>query len=296
MEPQNNEKTGQPKTVTKSRWNNQTTRKDSCGSGEVSKHFMNDILQLILATITGATIWEGFKFFYPDIKQYFKTRTAAKKVFYDNLDPILKASSELYGKIESLAKEDFATFVNLKKSNSTDPVHNQKYILYLFAQFWAQLEYLRLQSQYIDLSKIKEGNQLLRFIETIESRRHRILDRSMQRIIGECLISNKDQKFRIMTLKDFLETLENENNTLSKWIGELEKKLLNVNYKEQRQVILRFGVIVAVLIDHFDPKHKTVRRREIYKHRLSPKSKQLLNKYLFGHYLKFIKNNAQYYQ
>lgn len=253
-------------------------------------------LELIIATITGATIWEGFKFFYPDIKQYFKSRIAAKKVFYDNLDPILKASSELYGKIESLAKEDFATFINEKNSNSSNPLHNQKYILYLFAQFWAQLEYLRLQSQYIDLSKIKEGRQLLRFIETIESRRHRILDRSMQRIIGECLIANKEQKFRIMTLKDFLETLEDEKSTLKKWIGELEKKLLNVNYKQQRQVVLRFGVIVAVLIDHFDPKHKTVRRREIYKNRLSPKSKELLNQYLFGHYLKFIKNKTQYFQ
>lgn len=257
---------------------------------------MNDKLELILATLTGATIWEGFKFFYPDLKQYFKTRIAAKKIFYDNLDPILKASSELYGKIESLAKEDFATFVNPNKSNSDNPKHNQKYILYLFAQFWAQLEYLRLQSQYIDLSKLKKGNELLRFIETIESRKHRILDRSMQRIIGECLISNKDQKFRIMTLKDFIETLEDESSTLAKWIGELEKKLLSVNYKPQRQIILRFGVIVAALIDHFDPNHKTVRRREIYKNRLSPKSKELLNEVLFGHYLKFIKNKTQYFQ
>ena len=257
---------------------------------------MNDTLELILATLTGAAIWEGFKFFYPDLKQYFKTRIEAKKIFYDNLDPILKASSELYGKIESLAKEDFATFVNPNKSNSDDPKHNQKYILYLFAQFWAQLEYLRLQSQYIDLSKLKKGNELLRFIETIESRKHRILDRSMQRIIGECLISDKDQKFRIITLKDFIETLEDESSTLAKWIGELEKKLLCVNYKPQRQIILRFGVIVAALIDHFDPSHKTVRRRDIYKNRLSPKSKELLNKVLFGHYLKFIKNNTQYFQ
>lgn len=257
---------------------------------------MEDTLELLFATVTGAMIWEAFKFFSPDIKQYFKTKIIAKKVFYDNLDPILKASSELYGKIESLAKEDFATFVNLKNSNSANPIHNQKYVLYLFAQFWAQLEYLRLQSQYIDLSKIKQGNQLLRFIETIESRRHRILDRSMQRIIGECLITNKDQKFRIMTLKDFLETLEDESSTLSKWIGELEKKLLSVNYKPQKQTILRFGVIIAALIDHFDPNHKTVRRREIYKHKLSPKSKELINEYLFGHYLKFIKNKTQYFQ
>jgi hypothetical protein len=257
---------------------------------------MKEIINLVLTTLTGAVLWEGFKFFYPDIKQYFKNRIVAKKIFYDNLDPILKAASELYGKIESLSKEDFATFINLKNSNSSNPLHNQKYVLYLFAQFWAQLEYLRLQSQYIDLSKIEKGNQLLRFIETIESRKHRILDRSMQRIIGECLISSKDQKFRIMTLKDFLETLENENSTLSKWIGNLEKKLLSVKDKQQRQNILRFGVIVAALIDNFDPNHETVRRRDIYKNKLSPKSKEFLNESLFGHYLTFIKNKTKYFQ
>lgn len=257
---------------------------------------MIEVFNILLASLTGAFAWEVFKFFYPDVKQYFKNRIVAKKVFYDNLDPILKAASELYGKIESLAKEDFATFINLKNSNSSNPVHNQKYVLYLFAQFWAQLEYLRLQSQYIDLSKIKKGNQLLRFVETIESRKHRILDRSMQRIIGECLISSKDQKFRIMTLKDFLEALENENNTLSKWTGELEKKLFSVRDKQQRQTILRFGVIVASLIDHFDPNYKTVRRRDVYKNKLSPKSKELLNESLFGHYLSFIKNKTKYFQ
>lgn len=256
---------------------------------------MKETIELLVTTISGAIIWEGFKFLYPDIKQFFKTRIAAKKMFYDNLDPILKSSSELYGKIESLAKEDFATFINAKNSNSNDPLHNQKYVLYLFAQFFAQLEYLRLQSQYIDLSKDKRGNQLLRFVETIESRKHRLLDRSVQRIIGECLITNKDQKFRIMTLKDFLETLENKDHTLSKWVILLEKKLLSVKDKEQRQSILRFGIIVAAIIDHFDPNYKTVRRRRIYLNKLNPRSKKLLQEYLFGHYLKFMKNKIRYY-
>ena len=43
LEPQNNEKTGQPKTVTKSRWNNQTTRKDSCVSGGQQRFYQNPI-------------------------------------------------------------------------------------------------------------------------------------------------------------------------------------------------------------------------------------------------------------
>lgn len=261
---------------------------------------MNENIELLITTIsgaiTGAIVWEGFKFFYPDLKQHFKARSAAKKIFYDNLDPILKSSSELYGKIESLAKEDFATFINTQNSNSIDPLHNQKYVLYLFSQFWAQLEYLRLQSQYIDLAKNERGNQLLRFVDTIESRKHRLLDRSIQRIIGECLITNKDAKFRVMTLKDFLETLEDKDNTLSKWIVLLEKKLLSVNNKEERQSILRFGIIVVSLIDHFDPKYKTVRRREIYLNKLNPRSKKIVKDYLFGHYLQFIKNKKRYYQ
>jgi len=256
---------------------------------------MEDTVKIVLSSIASLSLWEGFKFFYPDIKQYFKSRTAAKKVFYDNLEPILKASSELYGKIESLAKEDFATFINVKNSNSTDPENNRKYVLYLFAQFWGQIEYFRLQTQYIDLSKSSRGNELLRFVETIESRSHRILDRSKQRIIGECMISNKDQKFRIMTLKDFSETLENENNTLRKWVSELEKKLLSVKDRAQRQNILRFGVVVAALIDHFDSNYKTVRRREIYIGKLNPESRKLIKLNLFGHYLPFVNNKKRYY-
>ncbi|WP_426484539.1 hypothetical protein [Flavobacterium sp. 2] len=261
---------------------------------------MNENLDLIITVITGAItgtfLWEGFKFFYPDIKQYFKSKIDAKNLFYKNLDPILKSASELYGKIESLSKEDFSTFINLRNSNSSDPIHNQKYVFYLFAQFWAQLEYLRLESQYIDLSKNKKGNQLLRFIETIESRKYRLLDRSIQRVIGECLIINKDQKFRVMTLKDFLEALDTENSPLSKWILLLEQKLLNVRDKEQRQSVLRFGVIISALIDHFDPRYKTVRRRSIYLHKLNPRSKKILEQHLFKYYLKFIKNKKRYYK
>lgn len=257
---------------------------------------MEPTIQVIIASFTGAIAWEGFKFFYPDLKHFFKARIAAKKIFYDNLDPILKSASELYGKIESLAKEDFATFINTKNSNSENPNHNQKYVLYLFAQFWAQLEYLRLESQYIDLSKSKKGSQLLRFVETIESRKHRVLDRSIQRIIGECLINNKDQKFRIMTLKDFLETIENDDNTLKYWITLLENKLHSVIDKDKRQEILRFGIIVAALIDHFDPQYRTVRRRGIYLNKLNPKSMKLIKNYLLGHYLVFIKDKKKYYK
>jgi len=256
---------------------------------------MNELLQIIIAFISGGVIWEGFKFFYPDLKRPIISRIHAKRTLYKNIDPIIKSASELYGKLESLAKEDFSTFIKPVNSNSLNPEHNKKYVLYLFAQFWAQLEYLRLESQYTSLSNIKSGKQLLRFIETIESRKYRILDRSVQRIIGESLIINKEQKFKVMTLKEFFDELNNHESTLSKWIKDLESIFDNVQDKEQRQIILRFGVIVALFIDHFDPKHKTVRRRKVYKNKLSVKSKRMIKNNLLNYYLEFIKDKTRYY-
>ena len=117
---------------------------------------MSTLLQSIITLISGSAIWEGFKYFYPDVKRYFNSRVEAKKVLYQNLDPLIKSASELYGKLLSLAKEDFGTYRNQTQSNSSDPEHNKKYILYLFSQFFAQIEFIRLQSQYVTLAKIKK--------------------------------------------------------------------------------------------------------------------------------------------
>jgi len=257
---------------------------------------MNHLIEKILAFATGGVMWEGIKFLYPEIKRHFESKRLAINSFYRNLDPILKSASELFGKLESLAKEDFSTFTNPTNSNAVDIVQNRKYIYYLFSQFWAQLEYQRLESQYIALSKIKKGNQLLRFIETFESRKFRILDRSMQRIIGECLITQKDQKFRIMTLNEFIIQFEDPTSILHVRVKNLESILLSVKNKENRQKILKFGVLVASLIDHFDPNYKTVRRRDIYLNKLTEKSKKSIRTLLIKHYLPFLKKTDRYHK
>lgn len=257
---------------------------------------MENLITTIITFTSGGAIWEGFKFFYPDPKRPIEARLAAKKTFYKNLDPILKSSSELYGKLLSLANEDFSSFINPCNSNATDPEHNQKYVYYLFAQFWAHLEYLRLESQYIDLAKIKKGKNLLRFIKTFEARKYRILDRSVQRIIGECLITNENQKFRILTLKEFLDELNNPESGVSRWTSKLETKLLSVSDKNVRQQILRFGIIIAVMIDYFDPKHETVRREKLYLIKLTKKSLNIIRNPLLNRYLPFTNDKSRYYK
>lgn len=249
-----------------------------------------------LVLIIGGFLWEGYKFFSPDIKRFFQKKIDAKNAFYENLDPILKAAGELLGKIESLAKEDFATFIRPEKSNSENPEHNQIYICYLFAQFWAQFEYLRLESQYVSFSENLKGVQLLKFIDTFESRQYRILDRSYQRIIGESLMTSDKQKFRILTLKEFIDRNNDPSSSLKEWTNHLHSFLANTDDKDKRQSILVFGIIILALINHFDPKHKVVRKRETYENKLSRKSKQKIKYHLLDIYLPFIKKSEIYYK
>lgn len=257
---------------------------------------MNQTIQILVSIIIGGGLWEGFKFFFPDMKRLFTSKITAKKTLYENIDPFLKSASDLYGKLESLAKEDFSTFKRPINSNSLDPDQNKKYVYFLFAQFWAQLESLRLENKYTTLSRIKKGRQLLKFIDTFESRKYRILDRSVQRIIGECLILGGQKKFNIMTLKEFVEEIDNPNTALHKWIGNLKEVLQSVDKQKQRQLILTYGVIIAAMIDHFDPESKTIRKRPIFINKLSPHSRQIIKIHLTTYYLDFLKKKERYFE
>ena len=108
------------------------------------------------------------------------------------------------------------------------------------------------------------------------------------------MISNINSKFKILTLKEFLEKIENEK-TFAIWTEKLDEILINTKDKKQRQKILIFGVIVALIIDYFDPKYKVSRRRDIYSNKLSKRSKKLIQNELSKHYLPFIKTRFKYY-
>tara|TARA_R110000850_G_scaffold120328_3_gene237697 strand:+ start:3548 stop:4333 length:786 start_codon:yes stop_codon:yes gene_type:complete len=255
----------------------------------------DNIVSIISGGVLGGLLWEGFKFFYPDLKNHFQKKHVAKRIIHESFDSTIKAADELFGKIESLVKEDFGTFRNNGISNSLDPKHNRLYILYLFAQFWAALENIRLKSNYSSIGRIEKGKELLRFIETFESRKFRILDRSKQRIIGEGMIIHSGEKFEVLPLYSFIEKLNKDPN-FSSWIEELGTYISNKRNNSQRQGILVFGIIVAAFLEHFDPKHIVSRKRPIYLNRIRPESSQLIRNVLLKKYIGFIKNKERYYK
>jgi hypothetical protein len=253
------------------------------------------VVYSIISFISGAFLWEFFKFLFPELKQYFLIKKRAKETFYNNIDMLLKASDQLYGKMLSLSKEDFMTFIDSSKSSSKDPELNKIYIYYLFCNFWAQLEHLRIKNEYYSLIKIKKGKQLIKFIETFESRKYRILDRSTQRIIGEQLLIQNNQKFTFMSLNEFYYEFTNEKSQLYDCVKKLENKFSEMNKSEVKQKVLVYGMIVSMMINNYDSKHTFIRERPLYINKLNQKSKEMIKHNLLEFYLNFVKKKEQYY-
>ncbi|EKD32304.1 MAG: hypothetical protein ACD_77C00130G0001 [uncultured bacterium] len=251
-----------------------------------------ETLKYIISTISGGVILELAMFFYPDFKKLFNSKVVAKNLINKHSDSIIKAADELFGKIFSLAKEDFKLFT--KYNNDTDEM-NKIYVLYLFASFWASLGILKQESNFIHIARIKKGKRLLNFVTTYESKRNRILERSFQRAIGESIILESSSGLKKKTLYDFTNEYNSENSNLKKIFNPLERSLFSTSDKTHRQKILLFGIIILALLDFLDKNHKVVRKRQTYKNKLSAKTKDELEFRVFKHYLPFVKNATKYY-
>jgi len=252
---------------------------------------MSQWLQGILSVIGIGTAWELFKFIYPDLKKLLGARIEAKNILYKSINPILKSSDELLGKIHSLAKNDFKSL----RETSQREEHDIIYIMYLFSNFWGNLMILKLQGDFTQLSAIEKGRELLKFITTYEARRNRIIDRSLQRIMGESLIINDGNSYRLKTLYEFTKDYSSSDNHINKVFQPLRELLENMGPVENRQRVLQFGVIIHALIDHFDHKHIVVRERKSYVNKLTNKTKKGLQQRVFKEYIPFVLYHNKYY-
>jgi len=252
-----------------------------------------EAFKYIISIISGGILLEIIKLLYPDFKKIFSGRINAKNVFNKHSDSILKSADELFGKIYSLAREDFQTFT--KYNQETDEM-NKIYIMYLFASFWASLGILKKESSYIHLARIKKGKRLLNFVTSYEAKKNRILERSYQRAIGESVILQNSSGFKVMSLYDFTIAYNDTESNIRMITNPLEISLFQTKEKEHRQKFLLFGIIIQALIDFLDKEHSITRDRKVYSNKLSMKTKEMLNLRIFNHYLPFVKNANKYYK
>ena len=257
---------------------------------------MNSWLEILAAGMTGGFIVKVLDLLYLELTKLKERKRGANAIVNKHLDPLIKSADELLAKIISSARSDFKELPRIqKKENPHERFNEYMHLLYLFANFWARIEILRQESVYINIAEQNNGKNMIRFFTALESKKNRIIERSVQRGIAEALIIRNSNKLETITFHDFYEMYFSAKSTLRNWLDPLEKEIQRTYQKKTRQIVLKYGIILHCLIDTLDSEHRIVRERDVYVNKLSKKTIQDLKYRIFKEYLPFIRNEEKYY-
>jgi hypothetical protein len=165
---------------------------------------------------------------------------------------------------------------------------------YYFANFWARIQILRQESLYVNLNSTEEGNRLQNFIRTLETKEVRLLDRALQRGIGESIITTENNgQLNTLNYFEFLEKYKKAER-LGMWFEPLSIFLNDMGNRHSLQRTLIYGAIVHSLLDTIDSKHFYARKRPSWPNKLSKKNRKDLRLRIFNNYLPFVENPEKY--
>lgn len=225
-------------------------------------------------------------------QEYLKRNTdkrSTREFVDEHLDPLLKAADELAGKIRSLAENDFHSITHVIVDDTCMYNSDFSSLVFLFGRFYAHIEVIRQDGVSVSMSSDERGLQLQKFFDCLESRRVRIVDRILQRAIGETFLNGKEQK----TYCAFVASFETEA-AAKRWITPLGRFLSRLSHTTERQRLLQYGTVIHALIDTLDPSHLVTRERPSMHNKLSRRSHNDLRYRVFRLYLSFVKDPTKY--
>lgn len=245
--------------------------------------------QMIGAALGGGFTVKVLDIIYQEIRKRVDKSDAAEKFVDQHLDPLLKASDELVGKLRSLADEDFKTIKDVTADDQSLQSHDFGGLLFLFARFYAQVEIIRREGMSVAMSQDDRGLKLQKIFDCLESRRVRILARINQRAIGEATLTEKGP----MTYVQFVAAFE-AGDPIKRWIMPLATFLARMEHTKERQTLLQYATVLHAMIDTLDPKRTVTRNRPSIEHKLTAETWKDLNYRVFGVYLKFVDDRRKY--
>jgi hypothetical protein len=200
--------------------------------------------KVLAAAIGGGFVVKLLDIAYLEFRRRDEKRQIATKFVDQHLDPLLKAADELAGKLLSLGKEDFQSLADIP---DVDPFSHSDFgsTTYLIARLWAQIEILRQQALYVSISEDQRGRWLQQFLDCMESRGVRLIDRISQRAVGETLIL--DSGAATVRYIDFIKSVETSDT--SRWLTPLATLLRKATHTTERQQLLRYTAVIHAMID-----------------------------------------------
>lgn len=251
--------------------------------------------QLVAAALGGGLTVKLLDIAYQEIRSRFSQRRTARKLVDDHLDPILKAADEIVGKLRSLAEEDFASLRRsaVRTEETVVADHKTLVLLYLFASFWARIELLKRDAIGGSLQKHPKGKLLKQFLDCIESRRVRLVDRGVQRAVGETLLDTVRTPASTIYFIEFADRVQDQR--VWQWYRPLHRTVTRFQHTQDRQRVLQYGAVLHALIDTLDPKHDVTGQRPSWPNKLTRRTVRALQFRIFGRYLGFVRTKRKYF-
>lgn len=243
--------------------------------------------ELLTAAIGGGLIVKFLDIAYQEHRRRLDESQSSRQFVDENLDPVLKAADELVGKLRSLAKDDFRSIHHVNLTGDYIENHRFSALLYLLAKLWASIEIFRHRGLSVSITQDTRGKQFQSFMDCIESRKVRIVDRISQRAIGELMLNRVNEVHETITFIKFVQLIESDSEA-QRWISPVIHVLTRTLHTTTRQRLLQYGAIIHAMIDTLDPDHKVTRDRPSYPDKLSKKSRRDLKYRVFGLYLNFV--------
>lgn len=246
-----------------------------------------NFLSLLAAALGGGFAVKFFEIVHQEYTSWRTKRFDHASNIDQSLAPLLRAADELVGKLRSLAEQDFIPIEDAGKTSLDDP--NFASVVYLFVQFWSEVEIARFKGISTLVAKSPRGKQAQAFLTCLESRRVRLIDRISQRALGE--IAQADG--RTMNFVEFVKAFDSDPY-VKRWLAPLFEALGELKNTHGRQRMLQHAVVLHAMIDTLDKDHLVTRSRPATPNKLGKRSWRDLNYRVFGVYLTFVTNRAKY--
>lgn len=255
-------------------------------------------LQLLASSVGGGLVVKLFDYAREEYRRRRERSENAKDLLTKHHDPLLKAADELAGHIRSLVISDFADFRGAAGTHRSLEVTalRRTAAIYYFIQFWGRVQLLRIETGTIAVTADPAGDRLQKFLQHLESRAVRVVDRTWQRAAGEAILIPEGSSRRPMNLYEFTSEYKS-NPDFRTWFSPLAQLLESTTTdRKSGQRLMKYGVVLLALIDTLDPKHILSSRRDPWPNKLMNATRKQLLYGTFRQHLPFVDRPLVYIQ
>ena len=246
-----------------------------------------------IGTMLGGVAVEGFK----ALLARAASQREVSRLVSVHVAPILRSCEELVSRINLLAKTDFAVF-KPHDEGYEESLHDsvdRLSLYYCLGNFWAQLEILRRESTFARLSENARGYKLVRFINFLESKGVKLLDRDLQRCLAEQMLgATSDGRLHCRSLVDFVAGMR-DSGPIARWFDALAPPANGRRDRRRwRDRIQTYGIVLIALAEQLDPKHSLTRPHNVHWNKLKMSSRHFLARAM-PIKLEFVKSHERYH-